>query len=369
MELEEEGASCCQCKELVHNGKEAPLSWEVMLFFNIITHWATHCALAGGAVLTQLVHQARQCQHCCSPNQWRIQQQSAIGDVDFFVPMEPQLLRDFYGSSTGFSGQDDNRTFPQLLQESILPCFNSALGSKSTLGDLKVSRMINFENKHLEGPRRKKCSHNIHGISFILELEFEVRTHSKKFQIICLHTLPDYLGERWDSFVVRNFDIDIVKNSAIANVQYPLSPQVRFIDQSAMESFQGGNFVYTIQPCADFSVTFNRIRKYLGRGFHLKELKFDSRVTPYWKVTFINRFSAVFCKEWANDLLKEAILEHVATDTIAEQVEKASLFHVFQGHSELGSIIASYIWQPPSKQRHLLMKNAQRAVERYREKW
>jgi hypothetical protein len=370
MQLNDETGALCHCAKYAYDSRRAPLSWEVLLFFNIIKQWATHCALAGGAVLAEIVYQSRQCQGCSSPVRWKMQQHTAIGDVDFFVPVEPNLVRKFYKDSRG-SDKDggDKRSFPQLLRDEVLPSFNAIMGKKNILGELKIRKTITCEKKDQEGGQRKEHRYNIHGISSIFELEFESRADVKKLQIICLHSLPEYVGESWESSVVRKFDIDIVKNIATTDPCNPLFPQVKFDNPSALESFQGGNFVYTIQPCAQFAVTFNRIRKYIKRGFYLKELKFDTRVTPFWKQTFIDQFSSVFCKAWAEDMLQECVSQSSATDTLAEQKEKEHLIHAFKGHSELAPIIASFIWKPLSRWKMCRMKCAQRAVESHRQLW
>jgi len=149
----------------------------------------------------------------------------------------------------------------------------------------------------------------------------------------------------------------------------PVQPKLKFLDHCAEESFRGGNFVYTIMPMAEFHVVFNRMRKYKGRGFYLKELKFDARLTPFWKYLFIQHFSAVFAKEWANNLLEKAIKKHCDSKSQEHHQDMVELMHRFKGLEVIGPLISQFIYQPPSKQTYLLHKHFQKKVERDRAVW
>ena len=95
-EGKKEQEECQNCKSIEYNPNEAPLSTEVMAFYDIVRDEVTHCSIAGGAVLAEKIYQDRKCSSCCSSRRWKIQQHRNNTDIDLFVPQHPKLVEEFY---------------------------------------------------------------------------------------------------------------------------------------------------------------------------------------------------------------------------------------------------------------------------------
>ena len=262
-----------------------------------------------------------------------------------------------------------SKQFSSLLSEQIIPEFNLLMGHREA-GKIRI-----LEEKHVAG---RNNYYNIVGIYQIFELGF---TKSKKqIQVIVLDSLPEDKEQSWPSFVVSKFDIDIVKNqvstasmtgkrkSMTRLSMKNLSPKVSFENEQSRQSFLNGMFVYTVLPGAAFETTFKRIQKYLKRGFRLKELKFDPRLTPYWKKYYMGRFNAVFAKQWAGNLLESAISsEYTQGITSEEQAEREETLKQFQNFDAIATLLAQYKWTPPTNLEYINMKTAQVSLEHTRE--
>jgi hypothetical protein len=280
--------------------------------------------------------------------------------------VQPNLdLADAYDVPPDLEGEDGTE-FATLLREEIIPEFNMLMGNKEA-GKIYIK-------DRWPSPFKAKF-YQIAGIYEIWNLRF---ANSKRLlQIIVLGNIPEHRNQSWASFAVSNFDIDIVKNKvSIASMTgkrksmtrlaiQNLSPNVGFENELSLQSFDQGAFVYTVLPGVAFQTMFRRIRKYLQRGFQLKELRFDPRLTPFWKEYYMGRFNAVFAKQWANDLLNTAIRSNPAM-TPEEQTEKEQTLKQFQGLGAVAGLLAQYKWAAPTREEFNYQKYFQVALERSR---
>ena len=386
----------CTCDSITYNSEDAPLNTEIMSFFTIMKGAVTHCAMAGGAVLAEIIYQARKCSWCCSQSRLQIQELRTNNDVDLFVHRYPKLLEKFYSPASqtaewfycGTHLQNNERftrrqqtalfksllseekQFDYLLSEQIIPEFNQLMGHRKA-GKIQIQ-----ESLYIGGEEY----YQINGIYKIFDLKFE--ESNKRIQVIVLDRLPEDKEQSWSSFAVSKFDIDIVKNQVsttsmtgkrksmtrLSMSKKNLFPQVSFENEHSRQSFENGVFVYTVLPGAEFETMFGRIQKYLKRGFKLKELKFDPRLTPFWKKYHMGRFNALFAKQWACDVLKSAIdrrrMQEITNEEQEEMEETEDQFKSFVG---VASLLAQYQWAPPTILQYLDMKTHQRALEKTRQ--
>ena len=341
---------------------------DILVFLHYMRLAVGNCCLTGGAVLAEIIYQNAKCQFCCSQQFSKIQEKRSNTDIDFFVPRFPEKLNECYGQRTHefyerTSLEEGPIEFFDSFKYQILPWFNRAFKS-SVKGKLKIVQS--------RGPPAGEVSnyyYNVFGIHQIVELKF--KNSEQKLEIIVLESMPE-MKEDWCTFVISAFDIDIVQNR-IDDLNLSGKPSVGFIDDTAALSFQSSSFVYTVRPMECFETGFQRICKYMKRGFTLRKIVFDSRLLPFWKHYWLGRFWLLFTKTWTLDLLNNAIKRKLLFCPKEDKIEEVAtlnklLYHVEQNKDVCG-LIGSFLWVPPTKASYLKMKEEQKNLEKIRQRF
>lgn len=361
--MEISSASNCYCDKFNYDHHAAPLGSDILVLLHYLRVALGNCSLTGGAVLAQIIYQNTKCHHCCTDQAWNVQQKRCNTDIDFFVPRFPSELNKLYGQpiNTFYEESSDGPVeFFDSFESNILPWFNRTF-KPAVKGLLKVAeRKTNSE--------AEPNYYNIKGIYEIVELKFE--NSEKKLQIIVLESMPE-MQENWCTFVTSSFDIDIVRNR-IGNLGIDGKPDIGFIDDTAAKSYENSSFVFTVRPMETFERGFERIHKYMKRGFSLSKIVFDSRLLPFWKQYWLGRFWLLFTKTWTLGLLQNGIERKLLASPREEKAKEVSilnsLFDRVDQNKDVCDLIGQFLWVPPTRALYQDMKREQKYLESIRQK-
>ena len=323
----------CYCRNCSYNINEAPLTRDIMVFLHIMREVLVNCALSGGAVLAEMLHQNRQCHHCLSPKQWNVQMNRSNSDIDFFVHWHPSKLNAFYGQSPDphFSGEGNiPKTFHEVFMEKILPKCNLLFKSWHK-GPLQITNLKRIWVRE---------EYSLNSIVQIMELSFVNHKGSQIIQIIALDSFPE-VHIPWTQFIVDQFDIDTVKNT----VELPMNnfPMVKFVHQPTNFSLDDCSFQHTIRPGQCFETGLKRICKYLQRGFSLREIEFHPQVMKFWKDHWMGRFHILFVPFWCQKLIEKSAPNNPTVLEFAASME---------WNQTVCDLTGEFVWEPPEVVAH-----------------
>ena len=366
MEFEQEDREECYCSSIRYDHLAAPLCVEVILLLKYMRLFLGNCCLTGGAVLNEILYQSRRCHLCCPEALWPSMMKRGSSGIDIFVHRFPAGLNRFYGREdhpdirfpNDSPGDGEGPEFLFLLEHVVLPRFNWSY-SEGRMGPLRITKW-----------NMDRCEYFSYGstvgIQETVELEFE--RNGPMIRTIVLDRLPETMVD-WDTFVASAFDIDIV-NVAVRVPDQSFHPQVGFTSERARRSFLSGSFVFTVRPGEDFGCGVNRIMKYRKRGFRLQGIEFDSRLTPFFKRYWMDRFRLLFLEELATDSLTKAIEQNgevLPAGKIAEQKETLEDFKC--AIQSVRNEIGAYLWKPPTRGAYLFKLGRQKKLLREFESW
>lgn len=252
----------------------------------------------------------------------RLQEKRSHTDIDFFVPLHPFRLDEFYNVEDSTKTARDD--FFTLLTTRILPIFNSFSVHVLGKGSLVPVRF---------GP----AAHYNH--YRILDMQFSDNVGGTKYQFIVLTSLPRDNTQGWDAYVVDEFDIDIVKNRV--DVGEDLLPLVRFVDPAAQASIASGGFTYTVPPHYSFQDSLKRLQKYMNRGFTLKRVIYPERMTETEKTQWMDGFRSHVAHPAATQILRESLREECAVNSLGNG--HSDLLEAFSCNVNIGRLIQSFI--------------------------
>ena len=342
-------ATKCYCENYIYDHEQAPLSRDVMAFLDCVRHITKNCALAGGAVLAQMLYQNRRCRYCLSMKRWNVQMNQSNTDIDFFVHQYPSSLNKFYGQSVNeYFGENENRPkkFFHVLREIILPWFNHT-HRYSKKGPLEITRrrLLNLNEDYV-----------INGMEEIIELSF--RNGQQKLQIIVIKTFPE-INVPWTNFIVDQFDIDIVRNK-VRGVDSEKLPVVKFVHPSALNSLKNCSFRFVIRPTNPFEIGLKRILKYKQRGFSVGSITFNPQVSAFWKQYWMGRFHLLFLPFWCEEMIRQSHRH--------EHDEDGSDVASFIAKKEaVCKLIGEFVWKPPTRRHYHNKLREQVNMERQRQ--
>ena len=327
--------NACSCPLLEeYNPSTAPIPVEAIVLLSLLRCNIGHCTIAGGSVVAEMLYQSKKCDNCLAtcPALQRLLKNMNRNDIDFFVPLNPSDLQRFYGLPL-----KDEGTFWSLFVNKVLPIFNAFCKIHLGKDDLVVvSRNCNSYNEN----------YNWKGIHEVIDLQFgcdlEHNNPATKFQLVILDSFPHSTYQSWNEHAVANFDIDIVKN--YVEIGANLRPTVHFIEMGSHHSLNTGSFTYTILPGAVFLTGLARIQKYLKRGFCMRMLSFDPRVTLSFRKYWMGSLHSLFAHFWATRKLAVALQQNNRTDT------DDGILHDFAANQQIGMLIQEFVWKSPGQE-------------------
>jgi len=364
---------CSNCHSFLPlcNPDNAPLGQDAILLMKLLEEKMGHCTMSGGAVLAQMQHQVHCCKNCLQTSKHSSHDSTIFSDVDFFVPVHPLNLKG------AVSAKDLLRTSWMCFLCEVLPLFNWHMRNlnKGNLVPVQDGKEVAIEpdvpdcipesgslrdcceavalwNRSQEGQSRIICK--------VVDMQHQSKLGSKSpgdtFQLVFLGKSM-LESQSWADFAIEGFDIDIVKNSVnlIPSLIDPAVwvPQPTFTNEAAFISFQLKSFVFTVRSATSFAACLKRLKKHLHKGCRPTAIIFDSDVTPAWRWHWMGCCHSLFAHHWSIELLLEAVLQ--SEKMLGKRnSENQKMLHDFRHSPDIGSVIQSFLWQPPDKR----MKNA-----------
>jgi len=329
------------------------------------------CTTSGGAVLAQMQHQIQCCRNCLQTSKHSSGDSIVFSDVDFFVPVHPLNLKG------EVSAKDLFRTSWMCFVFEVLPLFNWQMrhlnrgnlvpvqNGKEALALFEPDPDDSDMPDHVpESGSLRHCCEAValwnrsqdqsRVICKVVDMQHESRVGSKSpgdtFQLVFLGNAP-LDSQSWADFAIEGFDIDIAKNSVkpIPSLLDPnvWIPQAAFANEAALISFKLKTFVFTVRSVTPFGNCLARLKKCLHKGCRLTAISFDSDVTPAWRWHWMGCCHSLFAHHWSTALLLDAV--DSAEKLNGRKSENHKILHDFRHSPDIGSVIQSFVWQPPTK--------------------
>ena len=263
----------------------APLNPKIMEFLCLIRSRIGPCALSGSAALSQLLHERD------SPTESavikKVRKLRKNNDIDFFVPQCPNVQNCYEGKK--IVEKERFKSFHDSLHECILPHVRG----------FRCKGLITADEICLEADSKTALNYDFLSLTPGIRDMLEVETPGKgpNIQIIILDRIVHPGEGTWDDTIPEDFDLNIVKLKVECKGLHDLRPKLAFVDPTAEACLEEGTFDYEVRPNQSHERCKNRIQKHLGRGFTIRSLRFDRRITSLGR------------EQWCNDARKDLRLK------------------------------------------------------------
>lgn len=281
-----------------YNREDAPLNTNIMMLLRCIREVIGYCALSGSAPLAEMLYQINSGDRRKEKENW------INNDFDFFVPHFPYKQMRADGKRT--TDEDLEKEFFEIFEKDVLNKFASMSGIIPRIEKMKKHDIHHGYNFLSLSP----------GIDEIIQIELE--NGKSNVQIMVLNQI---MNGNWDDIIPETFDINIVKLKVDCDAFTNL-PKVSFVDHTAPHSLATRCFDYTVKPLQCFEYSRRRIQKYLSRGFKLRGLQFDPRITELWKFHWYCEARIFFLEQWLWEMSGKQELKKIKEQTEEENTKK-----------------------------------------------
>lgn len=131
-------------------------------------------------------------------------------------------------------------------------------------------------------------------------------------QLITSNVVPKQY-ESWSQCVVDQFDINSAKVAFASRDSAPV------FGENTLNDILSAKFQFTIRPCTSFKRCFNRIMKYVNKGFTLKCMSYDLQCSKEYREFIDRRFQHVYAGNLRSSTLMQFGIEHNIPDCTCDE--------------------------------------------------